>query len=262
MCVSVVDFFVLLSFENDFLFSARLSSDPSENVACCMGRGTQSLCIRMHHKLVWQLFRRIRGGHTRLWLTYPAWHELWAILCVDILSSLLVSINHIVMQIEGTMGMCYTYLQEISREKGEDDADGTGKKAAKTKKLRSDPMFQAVMREIEMQKNKGFAVHPKMDRLKALAVQHFADKLEDGGEAVDASGEGQEGREETRVMVFVTFRECVDEIVEALNIERPLIRATKFIGQGTDKQGKKGMTQKEQLEVRQDSLLVPAPIVS
>jgi len=153
--------------------------------------------------------------------------------------------------------MCYNYLEEISRENDEDDADGPGKKAAaKTKKLRSEPMFQAVMREIEMQRNKGFAVHPKMDRLKGLAVQHFAEKLADDSEVID-TGDGKEGqaeREDTKVMVFVTFRECVDEIVEALNFERPLIRATKFVGQGTDKQGKKGMAQKEQLEVRRGHL--------
>ena len=34
-----------------------------------------------------------------------------------------------------------------------------------------------------------------------------------------------------------------------LNEERPLIRATRFIGQGTDKQGKRGFAQKEQLDV-------------
>lgn len=50
-------------------------------------------------------------------------------------------------------------------------------------------------------------------------------------------------------MVFMTFQEAVDEIVEVLNFERPLIRAHKFIGQGTDKQGKKGLAQKKQLEV-------------
>lgn len=137
--------------------------------------------------------------------------------------------------------MCYTYLTEISR--APDGDDGAGQKAAaKTKKLRADPLFQAVMKEIEMQRNRGFSTHPKMDMLKTLVVQHFAEKIVD---------EGDRGAEEdTRVMVFVTYRECVDEIVETLNHERPLIRATKFVGQGTDKQGNKGIAQKEQLEVR------------
>jgi ATP-dependent DNA helicase MPH1 len=139
------------------------------------------------------------------------------------------------------MGMCYTYLQELSREKDVDENAGAGKAAAasRSKKLRSDPMFQAIMKELEGQRSQGFSVHPKMDLLKTLVVQHFAQN-EDVEERTN---------EETRAMVFVTFREAVDEIVEALNFERPLIRASKFIGQGTDKQGKKGLAQKEQLEV-------------
>lgn len=142
------------------------------------------------------------------------------------------------------MGMCYNYLQEISREPDGDSATGPGKvsAASKQKKLRSDPLFQAVIRELEIQRGRGFMVHPKMDLLKTLVVQHFAGKLGD-------EGDEEKEAEETRVMVFVTFREAVDEIVEALNFERPLIRANKFIGQGTDKQGKKGLAQKEQLEV-------------
>lgn len=140
--------------------------------------------------------------------------------------------------------MCYTYLQELSREKDEDENAGQGKGAAasKSKKLRHDPLFQATMRELENQRSRGFSVHPKMDLLKTLVVQHFAKNLADD----DAE---ERSNEETRAMVFVTFREAVDEIVEALNFERPLIRASKFIGQGTDKQGKKGLAQKEQLEV-------------
>jgi ATP-dependent DNA helicase MPH1 len=137
--------------------------------------------------------------------------------------------------------MCYDYMQEISRE--HDDAGETSGKAAaaasRSKKLRNDPLFQTVMREFEVQRGRGFSIHPKMDRLKALVVQHFAENM----------GDPKTQAEETRVMVFVTFRQVVDEIVEVLNSQRPLIRATKFIGQGTDKQGKKGMAQKEQLEV-------------
>jgi ATP-dependent DNA helicase MPH1 len=146
--------------------------------------------------------------------------------------------------VEGTMGMCYTYMQELSREKGDDENAGPGKaaSASRSKKLRSDPLFQATMRELETQRSREFSVHPKMDLLKTLVVQHFGENLAD--ENID-----ERTNEATRAMVFVTFREAVDEIVEALNFERPLIRASRFIGQGTDKQGKRGLAQKEQLEV-------------
>ena len=40
----------------------------------------------------------------------------------------------------------------------------------------------------------------------------------------------------------------VEEIVDLLNKDSPIIRAKPFIGQGTDKQGRKGYAQKEQLE--------------
>ncbi|KAG6891407.1 hypothetical protein C0992_007186 [Termitomyces sp. T32_za158] len=143
--------------------------------------------------------------------------------------------------IEGTSGMCYTYLQELSRAGDEEDTIKQGGKAvaaSRKKNLREDPMFQAVLRELTDQKARGFSVHPKMDRLRTLIIQHFAQRLPNEDDAPN---------EETRVMVFVTFREAVDEIVDTLNFERPLIRAHKFIGQGTDKQGKKGLAQKEQL---------------
>jgi ATP-dependent DNA helicase MPH1 len=154
------------------------------------------------------------------------------------------------------MGMCYTYLQELLREKDEDENAGPGKAAAasRSKKLRSDPSFQAIMRELENQRSRGFSVHPKMDLLKTLVVQHFAESLADD----DVE---EHTNEETRAMVFVTFREAVDEIVEALNFERPLIRASKFIGQGTDKQGKKGLAQKEQLEVLMVNLNNPCSLL-
>ncbi|KAJ7492863.1 hypothetical protein FB451DRAFT_1219867 [Mycena latifolia] len=163
--------------------------------------------------------------------------QRWAYSPLANLSSLARAMGYL---IEGTIGMCNTYLHDLANDK-EDDGEGGKKKTASKgkKKLREDPLFQAVIKELELQRLRGFTMHPKLDRLKALVVQHFAEKL----------GEDGQETEETKVMVFVTFREAVDEIVDALNLEKPLIRAHKFIGQGTDKQGKKGLAQKEQLEV-------------
>lgn len=139
--------------------------------------------------------------------------------------------------------MCYTYMQELSRAGDEETTTGRGKSgtASKKKNLREDPMFQAVLRELDNQKARGFSVHPKMDRLRSIIVDHFAQRLPVEDDAPN---------DETKVMVFVTFREAVDEIVDILNFQRPLIRAHKFIGQGTDKLGKKGLAQKEQLGAR------------
>ena len=135
---------------------------------------------------------------------------------------------------ENSISMCYTYLKAIA-----DGIDDNGGKKA----LRKMEGFTQLMKEFEKQAARGFSMHPKMDTLKTLLVDHFAKQLPDGDGGASAPG-GQ-----SRAMVFVSFRECVEEIVELLNKESPIIRAKAFIGQGTDKQGKRGYAQKEQLEV-------------
>jgi ATP-dependent DNA helicase MPH1 len=104
----------------------------------------------------------------------------------------------------------------------------------KGRKLKNDPNFRILMQELETQKAIGFALHPKMEELLNVLIQHFG-QLDTG--------------DETRVMVFSSYRAVVDRIVEELSKHEPLLRAARFIGQGTDKQGKKGLAQKEQLEV-------------
>ena len=52
----------------------------------------------------------------------------------------------------------------------------------------------------------------------------------------------------TRIMIFATYRDSVNEITELLNRHRPLVRAMSFIGQSTGKTTK-GLSQKEQLKV-------------
>ncbi|KAG1871187.1 hypothetical protein C8R48DRAFT_698038 [Suillus tomentosus] len=135
---------------------------------------------------------------------------------------------------EASTGMCHNCLLEISAEKADDSGK---KKGSATSGLRKDKNFMALLSELEVQKVRpgGYGMHPKMETLKMLLLQHFGARM----------GEG----EETRAMVFVTYRECVDEIVHILNEEKPLLKVTRFIGQGTDKQGRKGFAQKEQLEI-------------
>ena len=131
--------------------------------------------------------------------------------------------------------MCYGFLKGIVEAK----EDSAGKKA-----IRKSDGFKSLMAKFEEQAARGFTMHPKMDTLRTLLIDHFAQGLPD-----EADGAGAQAKE-SRAMVFVSFRECVEEIVELLNKDSPIIRAKPFIGQGTDKQGKKGYAQKEQLEVR------------
>jgi ATP-dependent DNA helicase MPH1 len=134
---------------------------------------------------------------------------------------------------EDSIGMCHKYLLDISAE----TEDTSGKKSSATSSLRKDKNFMALLSELEVQKVRpgGYGMHPKMETLKLLLLQHFGARM------------GEE--DETRAMVFVTYRDCVDEIVHILNEESPLLKAARFIGQNTDKQGRKGIAQKEQLEV-------------
>ncbi|CAA7264708.1 unnamed protein product [Cyclocybe aegerita] len=139
----------------------------------------------------------------------------------------------------GSIGSCYTFLYDVSQEPADED-DG---KKSKGKKLKDDPNFRILMTELESQRARGFDIHPKVEKLKTILIQHFGSRL------AEKDGEGKDNIDESRIMVFSSYRAVVDEIVEELDKERPLIRATRFIGQGADKQGKKGLAQKQQLEV-------------
>lgn len=98
-----------------------------------------------------------------------------------------------------------------------------------------------------------FPPHPKMEKLKSLILEHFMAK-----DATDEARGPAKPNPNTRVMVFTTYRDCVKEIVEYLNLQSPIIKATKFIGQDMDKGGGKGFTQKEQLGVCPPLFLSPA----
>ncbi|KAJ3508308.1 hypothetical protein NLJ89_g5829 [Agrocybe chaxingu] len=140
----------------------------------------------------------------------------------------------------GSIGSCYTFMYDVSQEPADED---DGKKKSKGKKLKDDPNFHILMAELESQRARGFDIHPKVEKLKTILIQHFGSRL------AEQDGEGTDNLDESRIMVFSSYRAVVDEIVEELDKERPLIRATRFIGQGADKQGKKGLAQKQQLEV-------------
>ncbi|KAJ3801711.1 hypothetical protein GGU11DRAFT_741384 [Lentinula aff. detonsa] len=144
---------------------------------------------------------------------------------------------------EGTTKMCYDALEAYVRgpESTEGMRPSEKANATKAKKVHTNPLFINLMNEMRAQNAEGFSIHPKMAKMKNLIVQHFGARMSDDGDP--ESGQGA-----TKAMVFVNHRAAVDEIVEALNVEQPLIRATPFIGQGTDKKGSKGMLQREQLE--------------
>ncbi|KAI0786016.1 hypothetical protein C8Q75DRAFT_298846 [Abortiporus biennis] len=169
----------------------------------------------------------------------------------------------------GTLARAMSYLLEESVAMCQDTLKGLvegtaepGKKApskATQNKFLKDPNFKSVMHELENWKNREggtFGNHPKLEKLTSILVDHFTQHDCKVKEQEEAAKEGRGSLadkvdKETRVMVFASFRGCVEEIVEALNVHSPLIRAVPFIGQGTDSKGRKGYQQKQQMSVIQ-----------
>nr|XP_055027401.1 Fanconi anemia group M protein isoform X2 [Misgurnus anguillicaudatus] len=84
--------------------------------------------------------------------------------------------------------------------------------------------------------------HPKLQKLDEVVLQHFKTWP-------DCSGSDASEKVNTRVMIFSSFRESVQEIAEMLNRHQPLVRVMTFMGQASAGKGVRGFTQKEQLEV-------------
>ncbi|XP_040825749.1 Fanconi anemia group M protein isoform X1 [Ochotona curzoniae] len=85
-----------------------------------------------------------------------------------------------------------------------------------------------------------FYGHPKLKKLEEVVVKHFT--------SWNAQNTSEKKCEETRVMIFSSFRDSVQEIAEMLSQHRPVIRVMTFVGHASGK-STKGFTQKEQLEV-------------
>ncbi|CAJ1073462.1 LOW QUALITY PROTEIN: Fanconi anemia group M protein [Xyrichtys novacula] len=85
--------------------------------------------------------------------------------------------------------------------------------------------------------------HPKLEKLEGVVLQHFKLWAE---RSADNTGPQEVS---TRVMIFSSFRESVQEIAAMLDRHAPLIRVMTFMGQASAGKGVKGFTQKEQLEV-------------
>ncbi|CAK6432759.1 unnamed protein product [Pipistrellus nathusii] len=85
-----------------------------------------------------------------------------------------------------------------------------------------------------------FYSHPKLKKLEEIVVEHF--------KSWNAQNTSEKKCDKTRVMIFSSFRDSVQEIAEMLLRHQPVIRAMTFVGHASGK-SMKGFTQKEQLEV-------------
>ncbi len=94
------------------------------------------------------------------------------------------------------------------------------------KRLFADSRMNYVIDLVRELKSKGFD-HPKLDELSKIIKEHKNDKI----------------------LIFTQYRDTVEKIIERLTQNN--ISAKEFIGQAS-KDGKKGMTQKEQIKALQD----------
>uniref|UniRef100_I3J6F7 ATP-dependent RNA helicase FANCM n=1 Tax=Oreochromis niloticus TaxID=8128 RepID=I3J6F7_ORENI len=123
--------------------------------------------------------------------------------------------------------------------------DGSREMSRAKNELQRTPTFMDFYKEMETMFMKPSAgpdepfiySHPKLEKLEEVVLRHFRLWAESPQEV------------STRVMIFSSFRESVQEIAAMLNRHAPLIRVMTFMGQASAGKGVKGFTQKEQLEV-------------
>lgn len=114
------------------------------------------------------------------------------------------------------------------------ETEDKGAKGSKYKRqLIEHPSFQEMMSKISFWiRQESFVGHPKLTALADTVLNHFMDKGE-------ASG--------TRVIVFSEYRDSAEDIVRQLNLHRPLVKASIFVGQADGKRGE-GMKQAQQIQ--------------
>ncbi|XP_072193468.1 Fanconi anemia group M protein [Excalfactoria chinensis] len=99
-------------------------------------------------------------------------------------------------------------------------------------------------RSVSESKKEFIYSHPKLKKLEEIVIEHFESRRV-GGSDQTMSGSPSVS---TRVMIFSSFRDSVQEIAEMLSRFSPVVRVMTFVGHSTGK-STKGFTQKEQLEV-------------
>jgi ATP-dependent DNA helicase MPH1 len=150
-----------------------------------------------------------------------------------------INADFTVVQLTGCITACHDYLLEA--QKADEDQQAENKKAKPM--WIEDQSFKAIMLKLKTIQEAGGAPHPKMEKLKDILIDYFGARMQ------DPNPEGGPTGDATCVIVFSSFRAVVEEIVSELAGHAPLIRAAAFVGQATDKKGRKGLTQKGQHQV-------------
>ena len=125
----------------------------------------------------------------------------------------------------------------------EDESLSGSSKGKYAKQIAMDEHFRKLMTRLKGWINSpDFVGHPKLSYLKEVVLNHFMDAGEGHGAA--------NGRppSDTRIMIFVHFRDSAEEVTRVLKRHEPMIRPHVFVGQSSAK-GSEGMDQKTQLSI-------------
>ena len=158
---------------------------------------------------------------------------------VNTIFSLLASLAHSIelLKYHG-IGPFYHKITEFRNE-----ASSGGKGGKYRKEINDSVDFQKMMTRVgAWVSNNEFVGHPKLEYLRSVVLNHFLDAGDGRGAAAGNSPAN------TRVMVFVHYRDSAEEVARVLKRNEPMIRPHVFVGQANSK-GSEGMDQKKQLDI-------------
>ncbi|KZV64973.1 P-loop containing nucleoside triphosphate hydrolase protein [Peniophora sp. CONT] len=147
----------------------------------------------------------------------------------------------------GSLAQAMGYLLEGTTRMAHDtilSATLKTNKSGKPSAFSQSPGAIQLTREVLHQQEQGSVIHPKMIATKQILLEHFSQHAEENRAQNTDSGQNR-----TSAIVFTNNRAAVLEIVDFISQESPLIRPAAFVGQGTDKNGRKGLAQHQQIDI-------------
>jgi ATP-dependent DNA helicase MPH1 len=153
--------------------------------------------------------------------------------------SVLASLAHAI-ELLKFHGIGSFYRNLLNFQTSTSDGTNNGKYA---KEIAKNEHFRKLMNTLQSWVgNSDFVGHPKLSYLKTVVLNHFMDAGEGHGKA--------NGRptSDTRIMIFVHYRDSAEEVTRVLKRHEPMIRPHVFVGQ-TGGKASDGMDQKTQLDV-------------
>jgi ATP-dependent DNA helicase MPH1 len=153
--------------------------------------------------------------------------------------SVLASLAHAI-ELLKFHGIGSFYRNLMNFENSTSDGSNNGKYA---KQIANDEHFKKLTNRLQgWVGSADFVGHPKLSYLKMVVLNHFMDAGEGHGMAA--------GRlpSDTRIMIFVHYRDSAEEVTRVLQRHEPMIRPHVFVGQ-TGAKASEGMDQKTQLDV-------------